>query len=115
MAVMVTRHNPQLNELSRRLVTTPGTSTSALITPAFCRAMPASRMASFWTAPIFEFLFPENAGTGNPIVPNNFQDMPFLAQGSGPLDGGPIVGQLQPWPGIPVPRWWPLPRARKQA
>ena len=34
----------------------------------------------------------------------NFQDIPFLAQGSGPLtDGGPIVGQLDPWPGTPAP------------
>ncbi|HSB79018.1 MAG TPA: hypothetical protein VLM91_09530 [Candidatus Methylomirabilis sp.] len=63
--------------------------------------------AGQYQAPIFEFLFPENAGVGTPVVPNNFETFPFLAQGSGPLDGvggtGPAVGQLTPWPGLPVP------------
>jgi hypothetical protein len=54
--------------------------------------------------PNFDFIFPENLVLGEPIVPNNFQDLPFLAQGSGPLfGGGPLVGQLTPWPGLPVP------------
>jgi hypothetical protein len=60
-------------------------------------------IAGQYTTPIAEYLFPENAGTGNPIVPNNFEDMPFLALGSGPVDGegtaSPVVGQLSPWPG----------------
>jgi K319-like protein len=61
-------------------------------------------LAGQYQAPIFEFLFPENANVGTPIVPNNFEDFPFLAQGSGPLNGtGPLVGQLNPWPGSPVP------------
>lgn len=59
-------------------------------------------IAGQYTTPIAEFLFPENAGTGNPIVPNNFEDMPFLALGSGPIGGEgtstPTVGQLNPWP-----------------
>jgi hypothetical protein len=56
--------------------------------------------AGLYQAPIFEFIFAENAGTGNPIVANNFQDMSFLAYGSGPWEtsNGPIVGQLSPWP-----------------
>jgi hypothetical protein len=54
--------------------------------------------------PNFDFIFPENHKLGDPIIPNNFQDMPFLAQGSGPLFGfGTIVGQLTPWPGSPAP------------
>jgi hypothetical protein len=54
--------------------------------------------------PNFDFIFAENQLLGNPIIPNNFQDMPFLAQGSGPLFGsGTIVGQLTPWPGTPAP------------
>ena len=64
-------------------------------------------VAGQYTAPIGEYLFPENAGTGKPIVPNNFESFPFLAQGLGPLDGaggtGPIVGQLSPWPGAVAP------------
>jgi hypothetical protein len=63
--------------------------------------------AGQYTAPIGEYLFPENAGTGKPVVPNNFESFPFLAQGLGPLDGpggsGPIVGQLSPWPGAIAP------------
>jgi hypothetical protein len=54
--------------------------------------------------PNFDFIFPEGLVLGRPLPPNNFQDMPFLAQGSGPLFGvGPIVGQLMPWPGNPAP------------
>ncbi|MFL5308869.1 MAG: PKD domain-containing protein [Myxococcales bacterium] len=54
--------------------------------------------------PNFDFIFPENFKLGDPILPNNFQDFPFLAQGSGPLFGsGTIVGQLTPWPGSPNP------------
>lgn len=55
--------------------------------------------------PNFEFIFPENHRLGDPIVPNNYQDMPFLALGSGPVDGfgtnSPILGQLDPWPTAP--------------
>ena len=58
-----------------------------------------------YQAPIFEFLFPENVATGTPIVPNNFSDMPFLTNGSGPINGvGSMVqGTLSPWPGEVVP------------
>src|SRR4051812_8876093 len=54
--------------------------------------------------PNFDFIFPENFVLGNPTIPNNFQDFPFLAQGSGPFSGwGPVVGQLTPWPGSSAP------------
>lgn len=57
--------------------------------------------------PNFAFIFPENHRLGDPLIPFNFQDMPFLALGSGPVDGfgttSPILGQLNPWPGIPAP------------
>jgi len=63
--------------------------------------------AGQYRLPDFTFIFPENFTLGDPIIPNNFQDLPFLAQGSGPLggpgSGGPIVGQLDPWPGSPAP------------
>ncbi|MCU1218817.1 MAG: hypothetical protein JWN42_14 [Candidatus Angelobacter sp.] len=60
--------------------------------------------AGQYQAPIFDFLFPENAQVGTPIVPNNFEDFPFLVKGSGPLNGsGPVVGQLNPWPGSAAP------------
>ena len=63
--------------------------------------------AGQYRLPDFDFIFPENVVFGQPLVPNNFQDFQFLAQGSGPLggagSGGPIVGQLDPWPGSPAP------------
>jgi len=60
--------------------------------------------AGAFSLPNFEFVFPENHNFGDPLLPFNFQDLPFLAQGSGPLSGsGPVVGQLDPWPGSIVP------------
>ncbi len=61
--------------------------------------------ANSYQAPIFEFLFPENVAIGTPVVPNNFEDMPFLANGSGPISGvgTPTQGQLSPWPGATAP------------
>ncbi|HSB79012.1 MAG TPA: hypothetical protein VLM91_09500 [Candidatus Methylomirabilis sp.] len=57
--------------------------------------------------PNFEYIFPENHRLGDPLIPFNFQDLPFLALGSGPVDGfgttSPILGQLNPWPGVPAP------------
>ena len=58
-----------------------------------------------YRAPDFDFIFPEGLVLGRPLPPNNFQDMPFLALGSGPLGGsGPVVGQLTPWPGAQAPQ-----------
>ncbi len=53
-------------------------------------------------APIFEFLFPENLGVGNPPVPLNFNEFPFLANGTGGFNGV-NVGQLNPFPAAVVP------------
>jgi hypothetical protein len=50
-----------------------------------------------YAAPIFEFLFPENLGVGNPPVPLNFAEFPFLTNGTGAFNGV-NVGQLTPWP-----------------
>lgn len=71
---------------------------------------PAGLAPGAYDAPNFEFIFPENLGIGNPPVPSNFQDFPFLAHGSGDYygaTGGEIpmgrLGQLDPWPGAVVP------------
>jgi hypothetical protein len=53
-------------------------------------------------APILEYIFPENV-PGTPIVENNFQSMPFLAQGGYASALGTMAGQLFPWPGSSVP------------
>ncbi|MCU1382977.1 MAG: hypothetical protein JWL71_1674 [Acidobacteria bacterium] len=69
---------------------------------------PNGLLAGLYTAPNFEFIFPENLGIGNPPVPNNLGDFPFLTSGSGPYPApGPgslgILGQLSPWPGAFAP------------
>ncbi|HEX3481836.1 MAG TPA: hypothetical protein VHT91_42780 [Kofleriaceae bacterium] len=52
--------------------------------------------------PILEYIFPENA-PGAPIVPNNFETIPFLACGGITLSDGSVAGPLQPWPGAVAP------------
>jgi hypothetical protein len=60
--------------------------------------------AGQYRTPVGEFIFAENFILGSPTIPLNLQDFPYLAQGSGPLNGtGPVVGQLSPWPGVPTP------------
>lgn len=65
-----------------------------------------------YTAPVGEYLFPEGRAWGSPEVPMNFENLCFLAKGSGPLDtlrrdenpgtgctdGTCQLGQLKPWP-----------------
>jgi hypothetical protein len=55
-------------------------------------------------APISDYLFPEQI-PGNPIPENNFNTMPFLAQGGYTSSVGTQVGQLDPWPSniTPIP------------
>jgi hypothetical protein len=57
-----------------------------------------------YNAPDFAFIFPENLGVGDPILTYNFQDFPWLVNGTGPLNGSPayIVTQLNPWPDLPT-------------
>ena len=58
--------------------------------------------AGEYTAPVMEFILPENRGIGTPVTPGNFETMAFLTQGSGPR-GGAFTGQLTPWPGQAAP------------
>jgi hypothetical protein len=61
-------------------------------------------VAGQYNAPNFEYIFAENLFSGDPVLPDNFQDLPFLACGSGPLTtvtagkNPPIVGTLDPAP-----------------
>lgn len=61
-------------------------------------------VAGQYNAPNFSYIFPENLFLGDPVLPNNFQDLAFLACGSGPLTTSsagtnpPIVGVLDPAP-----------------
>ena len=67
-------------------------------------------VAGQYNAPNFEYIFTENLFLGDPVLPNNFQDLAFLACGSGPLttatagDNPPIVDTLDPSPwAAPMP------------
>ncbi|KAJ6562301.1 hypothetical protein B0H19DRAFT_1259888 [Mycena capillaripes] len=74
---------------------------------------PRGIVAGQFTQPIFFFIFPELIAFGAQQVPLEFDVMPFLAKGSGPLEFGnnlaaplptpTIVGQLSPWPGNIAP------------
>ncbi|KAF7345209.1 hypothetical protein MSAN_01897400 [Mycena sanguinolenta] len=74
---------------------------------------PKGIMAGQYYQPIYTFIFPELISFGSPELPNQFDLIPFLAMGSGPLVFGnllatplptpTIVGQLDPWPGDILP------------
>jgi len=58
-------------------------------------------MAGEYTAPTFEFIFPENVKPGDTLVPFDFWHLPFLRFGEGATTQsaiGPSVGPLEPTP-----------------
>ncbi|KAJ7222482.1 hypothetical protein GGX14DRAFT_428860 [Mycena pura] len=74
---------------------------------------PRGIIAGQFIQPIFTYIFPELIDFGNPEPVNEFDLIPYIALGSGPFEFGnflaaplatpTIVGQLDPWPGFPVP------------
>jgi hypothetical protein len=52
-------------------------------------------VAGQYTAPTFEFIFPENVMPGDPVVPNDLWHLPFLRNGEGPGAAGPL--EPAPW------------------
>jgi hypothetical protein len=57
--------------------------------------------AGEYTAPTFEFIFPENVKPGDGLVPFDFWHLPFIAKGEGSTTQsaiGPSVGPLEPAP-----------------
>ncbi|WP_045835017.1 hypothetical protein [Hyphomicrobium sp. 99] len=76
-------------------------NTTAPTTPGFTsdgtcvgRAIAANGLATGeYLAPVFEFIFPENTGRGDPIVSNNFWDLNFLSGDAAAPN--PLVPQ--PW------------------
>ncbi|MEA2381986.1 MAG: hypothetical protein QOH72_1957 [Solirubrobacteraceae bacterium] len=66
-------------------------------------------VAGQYYAPTFEFIFPENVSTGDPVVPFDLWHLPFLRYGEGgntPTGVGPL--EPTPW-GAPVSDLPPLP------
>jgi hypothetical protein len=55
-------------------------------------------IAGQYHAPIADYIFPEQLPGKAPIPENNFNTMPFLAQGGYTSSAGTLVGQLNPWP-----------------
>jgi hypothetical protein len=53
-------------------------------------------VAGQYNAPNFEYIFTENLFLGDPVLPNNFQDLAFLACGSGPLTTATGAGVIPP-------------------
>jgi hypothetical protein len=51
-----------------------------------------------YTAPVLNFVFPENIRGGDPIVPYDFWHLGFLRYGEGPNGITPAVGPLTPAP-----------------
>ncbi|MDP4300393.1 hypothetical protein [Leptothrix discophora] len=82
----------------------PGTSQPFWSNVAQPLAFANGLIAGQYRAPDFDFIFAEPTVVGDPMVPANFQDLPFLYCGSGPLGTmtvngtGPVVGQLDPAP-----------------
>jgi hypothetical protein len=50
-------------------------------------------LAGQYSAPVFEYIFPENTKQGDPIVPNDLWHLPFLVNGD--ADVGPLTPK--PW------------------
>jgi len=60
-------------------------------------------------APVAEYAFPEVLPGLAPIVENNFNTIPFLAQGGYTSAAGTIAGMLDPWPSNVAPGHPPPP------
>jgi hypothetical protein len=54
--------------------------------------------AGQYKAPVFEYIFPENTQTGDPVVPANLWQLGFLVNGEGTNPGAGGPGQLKPTP-----------------
>ncbi|WP_455924577.1 hypothetical protein [Pseudomonas putida] len=54
-------------------------------------------VAGQYTAPVFEFIFPEGVKPGDPVVPNDFWHLPFIRNGEG-VSTPTGVGPLEPAP-----------------
>jgi len=57
-------------------------------------------VAGQYSAPVFEYIFPENVKQGDPIVPNDLWHLPFLRYGEATTDVGPLTPN--PWGGDPT-------------
>jgi hypothetical protein len=80
-----------------------GTSSTAAQTPvdACLKNVPLNAnglQGGVYTAPMFDFLFPENIRVGDLVVPNDLWHLGFLRFGEGPNPITPAVGPLRPSP-----------------
>jgi hypothetical protein len=107
-AGLLTEPTRNLRVMTRSLCTPANVNTT--VTPAFDPAAPAvpcvdrakaanGLSTGMYTAPVFEYIGPENTSIGDPIVPTNFWSLGFLMNGdpNGPASA-PGVGGLDPKP-----------------
>jgi hypothetical protein len=86
-------------------VSRDGTKPPAFIAPINVASPTAANGIVYgqYHAPIAEYAFPEVLPGLAPIVENNFNTMPFLAQGGYTSAAGTLVGMLDPWPSNVAP------------
>jgi len=79
----------------------PGTAQQTPVDACFAAVPRVANglLAGEYTAPNFAFIFPENLKPGEPIIPINLWNLPFLVGGEGADNPfGPAVGPLKPTP-----------------
>lgn len=116
LAVVVPRPNGRLGQWRYRTDTDVGPATREVLVKSSNGQMETKSgiVAGQYVQPIMDdaFIFPELDNFGAPMFQFDFDVIPFIAQGGGPFTGGVpgaaakdpvIVGQLNPWPGVPKP------------
>lgn len=118
LAVVVPRPNGRLGQWRYRTATNdigPATREIGVKSQSGTAQTTNGLKGGVFIQPIMDggFIFPELNVFGAPAFPYDFDVVPFIRDGSGPWQGGipgatpnpdgPIVGQLDPWPGSPRP------------
>lgn len=116
LAVVVPRPNGRLGQWRYRTQDDVGPATREILVKSNSGQMETKSgiVAGQYVQPIMDdaFIFPELNTFGAPMFQYDFDVIPFIAQGGGPFTGGVpgapakdpvIVGQLDPWPGVPKP------------
>ncbi len=97
---------PPTREVRAVIGASQGGGVPAAFTAPITAASPTAANGIVWGqyhAPIADYIFPEQLPGKAPIPENNFNTMPFLAQGGYTSSAGTIVAQLDPWPSDVIP------------
>ncbi|MBZ5522802.1 MAG: hypothetical protein LAP21_11240 [Acidobacteriia bacterium] len=97
---------PPTREVRAVVGASQGGAFPAAFTAPITAASPTAANGIVWGqyhAPIGEYIFPEQLPGMAPIPENNFNTIPFLAQGGYTSSAGTLVGVLDPWPSNVAP------------